>query len=98
MKKYLKIVILILVILLICFKARFILNDSYIKDFNNLEYEETKIKILNELNYYESYVAIKNYGDYYFKMAEYDKAIEMYDKALATKMPHDKACDIIINA
>jgi len=98
MKKNLYIIIVILIIIIACFKIRFILNDSFIKDFNNIEYKEDKIKLLNNLNYYEAYVAIKNYGDYYFKMAEYEKAIEKYDEALTKKMPQEKACDTRINA
>ena len=98
MKKYYKTFIIIIVILLVSFSIRFKINDSYINNFNEQNYVEWKVKILNYFNFYQPYIAVKNYGDYYHKQAEYDKALEKYDKALTYNMPKTKACDTRINA
>ena len=93
--------IFIIYIILICLTLKLIynivLNNILINRYNNGEYSEVQAKILTVANFPQSYVANYNYGNILYKNAEYEKAIEEYEKALKSTVPQDKECDIRIN-
>ena len=97
-KKNAIIIAIVLVFLIVLLEGRFLLNITYVKDFEKENAVEWKVQVLSLFNLYQPYIAPKNYGDYYYQKGEYEKAVEKYDKALTHFVPKKKACDIRINA
>lgn len=97
MKKYLKITLIILAIILLKLLYSFSINEIIIKNYNNGTYNKVLIKTLYFLNLNEPYIAYYNEGNIQYKLENYDKAIEKYNKALNKRPSRKRVCDIRIN-
>ncbi len=97
MKKRTLIIYIILILISIKLPATFLINESFISDYNKGIYNEKKIQKLFCLNIIESYIAHYNYGNVLYQNNNFDKAIEEYKKALKRFPPEDKECSIRVN-
>ena len=75
---------------------RYILNEKYIGDYNNGDYDNSIVNFLLTINYPEQYVAYYNKGNNYYNLKEYEDAIKAYESALRT-VKGDKRCMVLIN-
>jgi len=75
----------------------FLINESFISDYNAEKYDMSKAKTLTSINFLESYAAHYNYGNTLYKNNNFDGAIEEYKKALSLFPPKKKECAIRIN-
>jgi len=97
MKKKTLIIYIILILIAIKLPATFLINESFISDYNKGVYNEKKIQKLFFLNIIESYIPHYNYGNVLYHNNNFDKAITEYKKALKKFPPEDKECSIRIN-
>ena len=82
MKKTIIYIYVILIVLLLFFLFRYIVNEKFISLYEDGKYDEKDILFLSFLNINESYIYHYNLGNLYYKNGEYNKAIEEYEKAL----------------
>ncbi|MGN0394955.1 MAG: tetratricopeptide repeat protein [Coprococcus sp.] len=94
MKKLLTGFWIILVLFLACLIINFVANELMIDRYNSGIYEKKSLAVLG---FTEPYIAPYNQGNNYFKMGDYEKAVEEYKKALSKNPPHDRECMIRIN-
>lgn len=87
----------LLLLILIKLIIRFCINESFISEYNNGQYDEGKIQKLLILNIEEPYIAHYNYGNLLYKNADFYGAISEYNKALALFPAKEKECSIRIN-
>ena len=97
MKKTIIYIYVILIVLLLFFLFRYIVNERFISLYEDGKYDEKDILVLSFLNINESYIYHYNSGNLYYKNGEYNKAIEEYEKALELKPSEEKECDIRVN-
>ena len=97
MKKTIIYIYVILIVLLLFFLFRYIVNERFISLYEDGKYDEKDILVLSFLNINESYIYHYNLGNLYYKNGEYNKAIEEYEKALELKPSEEKECDIRVN-
>ncbi len=99
MKRKILIVIYVLVIL-VMLKLLYntVLNNILINKYNNGEFSTSMGQALVNFNFPQRYVANYNYGNIFYKIEEYEQAIEQYKKALeVNNIPEKKECKIRIN-
>lgn len=97
MKRLIIAIYIILIIMLVIFMYRYLVNEKFISLYENGEYEEENIESLSLLNINEPYIYYYNLGNIYYKNGDFDKAIESYEKALELNKAKEKECDIRIN-
>ena len=73
------------------------LNEYFISQYNNKEYNESIVEKLLFLNIYQPYIAHYNYGNVLYNNGKYNQAIEEYKRALNLFPPQYKECPIRIN-
>ena len=88
-------IILILITLKLLYNIS--INSILINNYNKGKYSENQAKALTIINFPERYIANYNYGNILYQNEEYEKAIEMYKKALKGYIPKNKECNIRIN-
>ncbi len=96
MKKITKVLIIILGIIAFIglhLTIRYLVNESFINNYNDEEYKNGAFKILKIINVPESYIVYYNEGNYYYQVKEYDKAILSYEKAL-DRVNKERVCDV----
>ncbi len=80
-----------------CFlMIRYIMNEQYVKQYEEGIYDNGIVNFLLVVNYPEPYVAHYNKGNNLFHNYDYDGAIEEYEKALVTT-PKDLRCVVLNN-
>lgn len=92
MKNIIKINILILIVLLLYFSSRIIINTISMNTNNS-----TLIKTLYLTNINEPYIVYYNHGNILYKKGKYQEAIINYEKALSKHPPKKYICKIKIN-
>ena len=97
MKRLIIAIYIILIIMLVIFMYRYLVNEKFISLYEDGEYEEENIESLSLLNINEPYIYYYNLGNIYYKNGDFDKAIESYEKALELNKAKEKECDIRIN-
>ncbi|MBR3280703.1 MAG: tetratricopeptide repeat protein [Clostridia bacterium] len=99
MKK--KIVLGLIILISVCLLKLVITyaaNESLIGNISKGRVGKNDGMILYIINYPEGYIAYYNNGNIYYKVGEYEKAIECYKKALSMGHPNNrKDCKIRIN-
>lgn len=96
-KKILTILEVLLLLILIKLVATFVINEIFIKKYDNGNYDVKNIKILDFANFPESYIVYYNRGNIYYQNEQYKEAIEEYNKALENHPTKKKECSIRIN-
>ena len=97
MNKIYKIIYIVFVIIFIKLLITFGLNEYFISQYNNKEYNESIVEKLLFLNIYQPYIAHYNYGNVLYNNGKYNQAIEEYKRALNLFPPQYKECPIRIN-
>ena len=92
MKKMIKINILILILLLLYFSSRIIINTISTSANNSI-----LIKTLYLANINEPYIVYYNHGNILYKKGKYQEAVINYEKALSKHPPKKYICNIKIN-
>lgn len=95
-QKKLLIVVLILLFVAIRLIIRYSTNNTYIKKYNNKEYDLNIVKKLLNLNIQERYIAHFNYGTALYQLEQYEQAKEEFNEALKT-VPDKRVCDVRVN-
>ena len=96
MKKIIKVLIIILSVIAFIglhLSIRFLVNESFIHNYEEEEYKNGVFKILKIINIPESYIVYYNEGNYYYQVKEYDNAIINYEKALE-RVNKERICDV----
>lgn len=96
-KRILTIFEVLLLLILIKLIATFIINEIFIKKYDNSEFDINNLKILSFANFPESYIVHYNRGNIYYQRGQFKEAIEEYNKALEKHPPQRKECSIRIN-
>lgn len=96
-KKILTILEVLLLLILIKLVATFVINEIFIKKYDNGTYDIKSIKILSFANFPESYIVHYNRGNVYYQNEQFTDAIEEYNKALEKHPTKKKECSIRIN-
>ena len=77
--------------------ARVLTNKSFVRAYENEQYDTKKEEALLVMNSPEGYVPYYNLGNASFKNEDYIAAVSYYVEALKTNPPEDKECLIRIN-
>ena len=96
MKRALNIIFIVIFVICLHLSVRFLLNELYIKKYNNGDYSNSIINYLLLLNFPDDYVAYYNKGNNYYNLAQYSDAVEEYDKALRT-VKGERRCKVVTN-
>jgi tetratricopeptide (TPR) repeat protein len=92
-KKVLIVIAVILIMIGFHLTIRYLLNESFIKKYNQGTYDNKVFKVLKLINFPENYIVYYNEGNYYYQVKEYDKAIINYEKAL-NRVHNNRVCDV----
>lgn len=96
MKKVIIFLLSVLTLVGLHMSARYTINEIYIHEYNNENYNKTFLTVLRIINYPESYIVYYNKGNNLYQEKEYKKAVDEYKKALKT-VPKKKVCQIRTN-
>ena len=77
--------------------ARIIVNASFAKELENGTPSPVAEEALTIINFPEGYVPLYNAGNAYYKLGEYDQAIDRYQRALDHHPKDGKECPIRVN-
>lgn len=97
MRKAVKVLIIIFIVLIVKWLVTYSLNELIISNYHNEKYNKKLINVLYPLTLNSSYVVYYNDGNINYKLKNYDKAIEKYNKALKKHPSKKRVCDIRIN-
>ena len=95
-QKKMIIFIAIALVATIKFLYTIVVNDSFIKKYNNGVYDEEYVKKLLVLNIQEPYIAHYNYGNTLYQLKKYDEAKDEYLEALKS-VSKGRVCDVRVN-
>lgn len=96
MKKYCKITLIILIILLVKLCFTYITNEIIINKYKKNDYQDKLIKILY-IGIQESYIPYYNHGNILYQKGEYEEAIKKYEIALNHHPKKERICLIRVN-
>ncbi len=96
-KKITLIIIIVLSVITLKLSLKVLLNNIFIKQYNNGEYSSSTLDLNSIINIYEPYIVKYNYGNYFYKNKEYEKAFSKYESALTHHIPDDRICKVKIN-
>lgn len=96
MKKLIYSLLIILTIIGLHLTSRYIINEIYLNQYEDENYESNLNNFLRILNYPETYIAYYNKGNSYYMLEEYPNAEKEYEKALKT-VSKNRVCDVRIN-
>ncbi|MCR5213563.1 MAG: tetratricopeptide repeat protein [Eubacterium sp.] len=97
---FMRIINIISVVLLIIglfLGVRYIINGAFLINYNHGNYSPATQEFLQLVNIPEGYLPYYNAGNAYYKLEDYDKAIDSYKSALESHPTEKKECDIRVN-
>lgn len=97
MKRFLKIIIVFILILLAKVSITFTINELVIQEYQKENYDTSLINSLYTLNLIEPYIAYYNHGNFLYQKEQYQEAQEKYQIALNNHPPSSRVCNIQIN-
>lgn len=97
MKKFLKIILIILIITLVKLLFSFTTNEILIANYNKEKYNDSLVNALYFINIPESYIAYYNHGNIFYKEGNYEEAINKFETSLEKNPPQKRVCDIRVN-
>lgn len=97
MKKRFIIIYIALSIILFKLIFNYVVNERFIFNYNNGNYNKKDIDSLFIFNISEPYIVHYNYANILYNNNQYNKAIEEYKKSLNLFVPKKRVCNVRIN-
>lgn len=94
MKKILVAGLIIVSVIFMCMGINYVSNERMIHQYNNEVYQ---INNFDVLGFFQPYIGPYNRGNIYYKLGNYDTAVQEYQKALEKHPSKRKECKIRIN-
>ncbi len=95
--RIINIVSVVLLIIALFLGVRYIINGVFLIKYNHGDYSPGSQEFLQLVNIPEGYLPYYNAGNAYYKLEDYDKAIDNYKAALESHPTEKKECDIRVN-